>query len=86
MNDATVRFEETPYNFNVSSLFPKIVDDLRDEQGEDGAITCTAPLVYGSRPADPVCSSFHSGNKIVQSVDHFRDSLHRFPDCRCRSV
>ncbi|MBO4406055.1 MAG: family 78 glycoside hydrolase catalytic domain, partial [Clostridia bacterium] len=33
MNDATVRFEETPYNFDVSSLFPKIVDDLRDEQG-----------------------------------------------------
>ena len=58
MNDATVRFEETPYNFSVASLFPKIIDDLRDEQGEDGAITCTAPLVYGSRPADPVCSSF----------------------------
>ncbi len=58
MNDATVRFEETPYNFSVASLFPKIIDDLRDEQGKDGAITCTAPLVYGSRPADPVCSSF----------------------------
>ena len=58
MNDATVRFEETPYNFSVASLFPKIDDDLKDEQGADGAITCTAPLVYGNRPADPVCSSF----------------------------
>lgn len=58
MNDATVRFVETPYNFSVDSLFPKIIDDLKDEQGADGAITCTAPLVYGNRPADPVCSSF----------------------------
>jgi len=74
MNDATVRFYETPYNFDVSALFPKIVDDLRDEQGEDGAITCTAPLIFGNRPADPVCSSFlvagwqnylHTGDKAT---------------------
>ncbi|MGI6173858.1 MAG: family 78 glycoside hydrolase catalytic domain [Christensenellales bacterium] len=58
MNDATARFEETPYNFDVARLFPKIVRDLIDEQPEDGAIACTAPFVYGSRPADPVCSSF----------------------------
>ena len=58
MNDATVRYEETPYNFNVSRLFPKILADIAVEQDESGAITCTAPYIYGNRPADPVCSSF----------------------------
>ena len=71
MNDATVRFEETPYNFDIGRIFPKIVRDIIDAQSEDGAITCTAPFVFGGRPADPVCSSFliagyqalmHTGN------------------------
>ncbi|MCL1793308.1 MAG: glycoside hydrolase family 78 protein [Oscillospiraceae bacterium] len=71
MNDATVRFEETPYNFDVGQMFPKVVRDIVDAQSKDGAITCTAPYVFGSRPADPVCSSFlvaglmalmHTGN------------------------
>ena len=57
LNDATVRFEELPYNFDAGRLLPKIVRDVCDVQ-EDGAITCTAPYVYGFRPADPVCSSF----------------------------
>ena len=51
-------FEETPYNFDIGRMFPKLIRDLMDEQGADGAITCTAPFAYGSRPADPVCSSF----------------------------
>ena len=78
MNDATVRFEETPYNFNIGMLFPKIIRDLMDAQSDDGAITCTAPFVFGSRPADPVCSSFlvagmqaflHTGNvEIIQEA------------------
>lgn len=58
MNDATVRFEETPYNFDIGRLFPKVVRDLLCVQDEDGAITCTAPFIVGGRPADPVCSSF----------------------------
>ena len=57
LNDASVRFEEMPYNFDVGRLFPKIIGDIRDEQ-VDGAITCTAPYVFGNRPADPVSSSF----------------------------
>ena len=57
MNDATVRFEEMPYNFNAENLFPKIVRDLCDTH-KDGAITDTAPYLFGSRPADPVSSSF----------------------------
>lgn len=58
MNDATVRFEETPFNFDMGRFFPKVVQDLLDCQDSSGAITCTAPYVYGGRPADPVCSSF----------------------------
>jgi len=58
LNDVTVRYEAMPYNFNVSRLFPKIIADIIDTQGEDGSITCTAPFVIGNRPADPVCSSF----------------------------
>lgn len=82
MNDASVRFQETSYNFGVGALFPKIVRDLMDAQGEDGSITCTAPFVFGTRPADPVCSAFlvagmealmHTGNLklIEESYDAF---------------
>lgn len=58
MNDATVRFEETPYNFDIGRMFPKIVRDIIDTQDKNGAITCTAPYVFGGRPAAPVSSSF----------------------------
>ncbi len=58
MNDATVRFEETPYNFDAAAMFRKICRDIADGQRPDGAIACTAPKVYGAWPADPVCSSF----------------------------
>lgn len=58
MNDATVRFEAFPYCFEANQLFRKVTRDILDEQGEDGGITCTAPFVWGNRPADPVCSSF----------------------------
>lgn len=78
LNDATVRFEETPYNFRIARLFPKVIQDILDTQGEDGSITCTAPFVFGCRPADPVCSSFlvagleaylHTGNlEILRSA------------------
>lgn len=82
MNDATVRFEETPYNFDIGRMFPKIIRDFMDEQGADGAITCTAPFAFGSRPADPVCSSFlvaglesvlHTGN-----LDIIREAYDKF--------
>lgn len=74
MNDATVRFEATPYNFDIGRMFPKIVRDLMDMQTAEGAIGCTAPFIFGGIPADPVCSSFlvagyesmmHKGNRKV---------------------
>ncbi|MBO5271185.1 MAG: family 78 glycoside hydrolase catalytic domain [Clostridia bacterium] len=59
MNDATVRFEESPYNFRMGQMFRKITRDMVVEQDpETGGIPDTAPLVFGSNPADPVCSSF----------------------------
>ena len=58
LNDSTVRFEETPYNFDIGAMFPKIVRDILDSQTEDGMIGCTAPFIFGQLPADPVCSSF----------------------------
>ena len=91
MNDATVRFEETPYNFDIGRLFPKVVFDLMDEQDDAGAITCTAPFVYGGRPADPVCSSFlvagleslmHTGNlPLIERAYH---SFARWEECLSR--
>jgi len=65
-NDTTVRFVETAYNFHIDSLFPKIIRDIIDDQGEDGAITGTAPLVFDTRPADPVCSSF-----LIAGLAHY---------------
>lgn len=83
MNDATVRFEETPYNFDIGRIFPKVVRDLICVQDGSGAITCTAPFVVGGRPADPVCSSFlvagmqaamHTGNLAIlkEAYPHYK--------------
>ncbi len=58
MNDATVRFEETPFNFETGAMFRKIVRDIAAGQRPDGAISCTIPFVYGAYPADAVCSSY----------------------------
>ena len=90
MNDATVRFEETPYNFDIATVFPKLVHDLTDEQ-IDGAITCTAPFASGKRPADPVSSSFliagwqaylYSGNREVLEKNF--DAFAAWEECLLR--
>lgn len=74
MNDATVRFEAVPYDFDVGRLFPKVVRDCMDVQDSQGRITCTAPFGFGARPADPVCSAYliagwqawlHTGNEEI---------------------
>ncbi len=87
MNDATVRFEETPYNFDASRIFPKILSDIHNEQRPEGAFTCCAPFIYGALPADPVCSSYliaakealmHYGE--LSAVDEFFDSMAAWED------
>lgn len=89
MNDATVRFDATPYHSEMGAFFPKIIRDIIDTQNEKGEISCTAPFVWGNVPADPVCSAFlvagmqawlHSGNDaIVQEAypawDRWEQSL-----------
>ena len=76
MNDATVRFMSMPYNFNIARLYEKIADDIANEQGEDGSLTCTAPFIFGERPADPVCSAY-----LIAVLEHYKytgdDSLIR---------
>ena len=57
--------------FDHHYVFPANCGDLIGAQSPDGAITCTAPYIFGCRPADPVCSSYllagweawlHTGN------------------------
>lgn len=88
LNDATVRFEEMPYSFNVSRLFPKIITDIMDSQEENGAIGCTAPFTFSFKPTDPVCSSFLIAG--MQCLLHYGDldvvrnaypSFKRWNDC-----
>ncbi len=88
LNDATVRFEELPFNFETGRLLPKIIRDIIHEQADDGAIPCTAPYIYGTRPTDPVCSSFivaakqaylHQGN--VELIREVYPALCRWNQC-----
>jgi alpha-L-rhamnosidase len=59
LNDLTVRAEEAVYNFDLSRFYRKFLLDIADEQdAETGAITDTAPHVFGAKSADAVCSSY----------------------------
>ncbi len=87
MNDATVRFEETPYNFDASRMFPKILSDIHNEQRSEGQFTCCCPFIFGGLPADPVCSSYlvaakealmHYGE--LGAVDEFFDGMAAWED------
>lgn len=66
LNDATVRFPAMKYSFMPIRLFEKFVGDVTNEQDGKGRITCTAPFVYGERPADPVCSSY-----LIAAREHY---------------
>ena len=76
LNDMTVRSEWGLFNFRLSSLYCKWIQDIRDTQGvTTGAIGDTAPFLrMGQKPADPVGISFlltawnvylHTGDKEV---------------------
>jgi alpha-L-rhamnosidase len=54
LNDMAARSEEAIYNFDLSRLLPKWLNDIADTQDSTGAISDTAPYRWGSRPADPV--------------------------------
>ena len=67
LNDATVRFLAMGYNFHIPGLFAKTAEDIKNEQDSAGRITCTAPFVYGERPADPVCTSF-----LITAMEYYK--------------
>lgn len=54
LNDMAARSEEALYNFDLSRLLPKWLNDVADAQASDGALSDTAPFRWGKRPADPV--------------------------------
>ncbi len=54
LNDMAARSEEAIYNFDLSRLLPKWLNDIADAQDSAGAISDTAPYRWGNRPADPV--------------------------------
>lgn len=60
LNDMTMRNECALYNYRLTALYEKWLNDIRDTQGtKTGAITDTAPFrKFGQRPADPVSGSF----------------------------
>jgi alpha-L-rhamnosidase len=58
LNDMAARSEEAVYNFNLSRLLPKWLDDIADTQDNAGAISDTAPFRWGNRPADPVSACY----------------------------
>ena len=58
LNDLTVRYEESLYNFQLGRFFGNFLNDIGDAQREDGAITDTVPFRWGDLPADPVDASY----------------------------
>lgn len=89
MNDATVRFEGSPYHCRMGRLFPKIIRDITAEQDPaTGAIYSTAPLIWSGPIADPVCSSYLvAGNQMLlhygdtKTIAAFYESFKRWNQC-----
>lgn len=58
LDDGFVRYEEMAYHFDIGKIFRQVMQAVLDTQEADGSITCTAPHVYGRRPADPMSSAY----------------------------
>ncbi len=93
LNDATVRFEEMPYNFHTDRIFRKILCDIVTEQDTSGAIPDTVPFIGGRRPCDPVCSSFlvmglenllHYGD--IETVREYYEPFKRYTESMAAMV
>lgn len=88
INDGYVRYNEIAYNFEIGKIFPHVMSVIRDTQNADGSLTCTAPHVYGKRPADPLNSSYlmlaeeaylRTGNKEI--LEEYYPSLCTWQKC-----
>ncbi len=71
MNDATVRFEETPCNFDTGAMFPKTIRDISDGQSPNGCISSTAPFATGNTVTDPLSCGFPVALRLC--VSHLGD-------------
>ncbi len=58
IDDGYVRYNAIANNFEIGKIFPHVMSLIRDTQEKDGSTTCTAPFVYGKRPADPLNSAY----------------------------
>lgn len=53
LGDAHLTAEEALMNFDMGAFYTKFLQDIRDVQDKEGAITDTVPHIWGQRPADP---------------------------------
>lgn len=59
LNDMTVRFEETLFNFDMLLFYEKWLDDIADAQDKcTGSIPDTAPYFYGGHPSAHISSVY----------------------------
>lgn len=86
--DGNVRFNEIAFNFEIGKMFPFVMSIIRDTQNGDGSLTCTAPFVYGKRPADPLDSAYlmladeaylRTGN--IENLEEYYDSMCAWEQC-----
>ena len=88
LNDLCSRIYQVVNNFDMSSFFGKIMEDIRATQNEEGAIADTAPNYFiGRRPGEPaavcylLCARFlyeRYGNR--QIIDRFYHSFEKLVD------
>lgn len=87
INDVTVRYEQTMFNFDAQLFFEKWLNDIADSQTlqESGAIGDTAPFFYGGFPACHISSVYvqlpyrmylFNGDKSV--LERFYDGMNRY--------
>ena len=88
IDDGYVRYNAIANNFEIGRIFPHVMSLIRDTQEEDGSTTCTAPFVYGKRPADPLNSAYlilaeeaylRTGN--IELINEYYDSLCAWENC-----
>lgn len=82
INDVTVRFEQTMFNFDAHLFFEKWLNDIADSQTlqESGAIGDTAPFFYGGFPACHISSVYVQLPYAMYRFYEDKSVLERFYD------
>lgn len=88
IDDGFVRYNEIAYNFEIGKMYPFTMSLIRDTQVADGSTTCTAPFIYGKRPADPLNTAYimlaeeaylRTGN--IELLEEYYDSMCAWEQC-----